>query len=234
MIIIHRIMSTSLLFLAFLYVGASAMAQVKDSENRDISLTVLNKKGRPVRNVVAQSLRTGKAGITDRSGSCVFGNMADDDTLSIRLTKNRRIAIPVTGMDSIVVKAVSAKFYAYFASRDDGNSSTVKIKRPLSPDDNTILDVQEILKKNSYSNLTDLLKGHASGINISTGTMNRGPSSISSGTQPIVVIDGVEVGTLEQANFIVNIYSIKTIEIQKNASGYGIRGANGVIVIKTQ
>ena len=244
---IHHFFSTSILFIAFLSTGMNISAQDINSQNRDIYLKILNKKGRPVKNVVVESLNTGQAFISDRSGLIVFKDMTDDDSLSVLLAMNGRVIIPVTGLDSIVIKAISATFYSYTGQQ---GQNVIVTKSPLSTDDHTFLDVPAILKKTSYGTLVELLRGEVPGINVSpTGTNvtynvslpdnpivspNRGPTSINSGTEPLVILDGVSLGTFSAANSMVNIHSIISIEIQKNASGYGVRGANGAIVIKTQ
>ena len=214
-------------------------AQNMDAQNRAITLKVLDKKERPVRNIVVQSVNTGKAGMTDRSGLFVFEDMADDDKISVMMKKNGQIVIPVTGMDLIVVKTISSNLYSY---EKNGEVRTTKIERPFATDGNTILDVPAILQQRSYTSLIELLRVNAAGLNITSElspssntavSMGRGPTSITSGTQPLVVLDGIPF-SLSEANFSVNVYTIKTIEINKNGTGYGVRGSNGVIVIKTQ
>jgi hypothetical protein len=230
-------MKTIVIFFCSFLMSIGAWAQNVDPQNRDISLRILNKKGRPVKNMVVQSRITGKAGITDKSGLFVFEGISDNDTLSVRLGNNSQVAIPVKGMDYIVVKAASSKYYSYF-NQQDGESSGVTVwKSPLSANENVILDVQDMLKQRSYGSLIELLRGQVSGINISSeGSVAPvgGPNSISSTKEPLVVVDGVPVGTLSEANSMVNIYAIKFIEIKKNATSYGVRGAGGVIEISTK
>jgi len=212
-------------------------AQNEDSSNRDISLKILNKKGRPVKNIVVQSKITGKSGITDRSGMYVFRDMSDNDTLSVKMSNNSHVVIPVKDMDLIVVKAVSSKFYSYFDEQQGENNSSTVQKVPLSADDNLILDVPAMLKQQSYSSLVELLRGQVSGIDISSDgrvAPVRGPNSISNQREPLVVLDDVVLGTLAEANSLVSIYAIKTIEIQKSATRYGVRGSGGVILISSQ
>jgi len=228
-------MKTLRVIICLFFLCAVASAQNNKLETRAIALKILDKKERPVRNVVVQSVNTGKGGMTDRSGVFVFEDMSDDDKISIMMKNNGQIVIPVAGMELIVVKTTSSKLYSY---ENKGTVMNVKLERPLASDDNTILDVQAMLKQRSYSSLIELLQGNVAGLNISTNdesvTMGRGPTSINSGNQPMVVLDGVVVGSVATANSMVNVHNIKTIEIQKNASGYGIRGANGVIVINTR
>ena len=212
-------------------------AQNEDSSNRDISLKILNKKGRPVKNIVVQSKITGKSGITDRSGMYVFRDMSDNDTLSVKMSNNSHVVIPVKDMDLIVVKAVSSKFYSYFDEQQGENNSSTVQKVPLSADDNLILDVPAMLKQQSYSSLVELLRGQVSGIDISSDgrvAPVRGPNSINNTIEPLVILDGVALGSLSAANSLVSIYAIKTIEIQKSATRYGVRGSGGVILISSQ
>ena len=233
---LHKIINTSLLLSAFMCTGMNANAQDTVFPNRDISVKILNKKGRPLPNIIVQS-RTGKAGITDRSGLYVFEDMSDNDTLSVRLGNNGQIIIPVKDMDFIMVKAVSARYYSYFNQQDGDDDAVIVRKLPLSASEHLILDVPEMLKQRSYSSLIELLRGQVSGINVSPEgqvTPVGGPNSIINQREPLVLMDGVDMGTLSAANSMVSVYDVKTIEIRKNGAGYGVRGAGGVILIRTQ
>ncbi len=66
----------------------------------------------------------------------------------------------------------------------------------------------------------------------------RGQSTLAGNTQPLYVIDGVQVeaGAFGALNGI-NPHDIASIEVLKDPASlsyYGLRGANGVIVIKTK
>lgn len=101
---------------------------------------------------------------------------------------------------------------------------------------------KEALSDRTLFSLADAMKGKAAGVQITQndgtpGSENtiriRGASSISGGSTPLYVIDGV---MQEDANN-VNPGDIESIEILKDASGtaiYGARGANGVIMITTK
>ncbi|MGE5520891.1 MAG: SusC/RagA family TonB-linked outer membrane protein, partial [Candidatus Dadabacteria bacterium] len=112
-----------------------------------------------------------------------------------------------------------------------------------------------------------LLQGRAAGVEVNTGSAApggavnvriRGLSSISGGTEPLYVVDGVIVNTATQDNTnslkvgtnpgnsyqeaqngltAINPQDIENIEILKDASAtaiYGSRGANGVVIITTK
>ena len=58
----------------------------------------------------------------------------------------------------------------------------------------------------------------------------RGISSVNSSTEPLILVDGVEVRDLSN----INPMDVESIDVLKDASAsiYGVRGANGVIIVK--
>lgn len=95
--------------------------------------------------------------------------------------------------------------------------------------------------KNYYRNLADYLR-QVPGVNIS-GSGNdqkvtiRGVSSFYLGIEPLFVIDGTVIGTnYFQANNLINVWDIDYVRVLKGAEAsiYGVRGGNGVILITTK
>lgn len=117
------------------------------------------------------------------------------------------------------------------------------------------------------TSIDKLLQGRAAGVEVNTGSAApggainvriRGLSSISGGTEPLYVVDGIIVNTATQDNTnslkvgtnpgnsyqeaqngltAINPQDIESIEILKDASAtaiYGSRGANGVVLITTK
>jgi TonB-dependent SusC/RagA subfamily outer membrane receptor len=66
----------------------------------------------------------------------------------------------------------------------------------------------------------------------------RGESSIYASNEPLYVIDGIAIEPGPNGALVgINPADIRSIEVLKDAIGttmYGVRGANGVIVIKTK
>lgn len=66
----------------------------------------------------------------------------------------------------------------------------------------------------------------------------RGITSFRGGTEPLYVIDGVPIRPGPGGSLVgINPYDIETIEVLKDAAAtamWGVRGANGVIVITTK
>jgi len=94
------------------------------------------------------------------------------------------------------------------------------------------LSIQEILMRRFPG--VWVTRGPGGGIAIRI----RGSTSIYGSNEPLYVIDGLPItpgpgGSL----FGINPYDIESIQVLKNAADtamYGVRGANGVIVIKTK
>ena len=225
------------IFFSFILMSLAAWAQDASFPKRDIPLKIVNKRGRPVKNIIVRSLSADKAGITDRNGLFVFREMSDNDTLSVMLSGPGEAIFPVAGMDSIVVTLRSARLYSYI----DTKGQSVYIERDQNNTKaNTLLDVPALLRQVTYNSLAELLQGRVAGLNIASGNSGgvasgniRGINSLMGSTEPLVVLDGKEVGIFSDANSIVDVYSIKTIEVLKSAPEWGTRGGNGVILIET-
>lgn len=99
-------------------------------------------------------------------------------------------------------------------------------------------------KDRSFSNVTQALAGSLPGVNITQAQgapgvtpiiRIRGISSITAGTNPLFVVDGVP---LENFNLnMINPQDIQSVEVLKDASSaaiYGSRGASGVIIVTTK
>ena len=235
----RRIIIINLILIAFLCTGIDARTQNTDLPDRDISLKVLNKRGRPVRKIIAHSLHTGAGGITDRTGQFIFKDMADDDTISVNLPHYGNTLIPVAGMESIELMVDRAGSYSY----QDNTGQSVVIKTNDASHPTTVLDVQAILEKNpNISSVSELLQFYGgSGIDVRgvgspVGDGNvtiRGGSNTfrnSSSSPPLIVLNGMPVSSVMG----IDVYQVKTIEVVKDGVGWGSRGANGAILINTR
>ncbi len=161
-----------------------------------------------------------------------------------RSTINITLAPDLKALDEVVVVG-----YGTQMKRDvTGAISTVK--------------AEELNKFKSSGSLDQALQGQATGVQVSstsgvpgapTRVLIRGTNSISSGTEPLWIIDGMilssqgggELGgagrstATEGQNPLstINPNDIESIEILKDASAtaiYGSRGANGVIIVTTK
>ncbi len=102
----------------------------------------------------------------------------------------------------------------------------------------------ERFEDRSFNNVLQSMSGQLPGVNITQAqgapgsspiVRIRGISSITAGTEPLYVVDGLP---LEDFNLnMINPQDIESVEVLKDASSaaiYGSRGANGVILITTK
>lgn len=87
----------------------------------------------------------------------------------------------------------------------------------------------------TYGNFVDALQGKATGVAISGSQIRiRGIGSISNGSDPLYVVDGVIMG---DAFNLISSNDIESIDVQKDAAAtsiFGSRASNGVIIITTK
>lgn len=98
------------------------------------------------------------------------------------------------------------------------------------------------LVKVATSDIGEMLRGKAAGVQVtlasgapggSSTIRIRGQSSISGGNDPIVIADGVRIGSIND----INANDIASLEVLKDAAAqaiYGARASNGVILITTK
>jgi TonB-dependent SusC/RagA subfamily outer membrane receptor len=82
----------------------------------------------------------------------------------------------------------------------------------------------------SYRNIYDMLRGEVPGVQVNgTSIRIQGASSLMLSTEPLFVVDGVTVSSIDGILPLM----VKSIEVLKGSSAsiYGSRGANGVILI---
>jgi TonB-dependent SusC/RagA subfamily outer membrane receptor len=124
--------------------------------------------------------------------------------------------------------------------RPAGTASQPGPKRP----DNSTVTSEEIQRQvSSDEPLEKVLQGRVAGVTV-IRTANgiavriRGGSSVYGNNEPLYVIDGMPIQPGPNGALTgLNPYDIESIKVLKDAADtamYGIRGANGVIVIKTK
>jgi TonB-dependent starch-binding outer membrane protein SusC len=120
---------------------------------------------------------------------------------------------------------------------------TASTPRP-SPATPSTVTAEEIERKASGEPIEKMLQGRVSGVIVEQAAGGgiavriRGAGSFYGSNQPLYVIDGVPFNAGPNGALTgVNPHDIESIQVLKNPADtgiYGMRGANGVIVIKTK
>ena len=85
-----------------------------------------------------------------------------------------------------------------------------------------------------YTDMYDYLRGRVPGVSVSADKRItiRGIGSINSSIEPLILLDGVTITDLST----ISPSDVESVDVLKDSSTsmYGVRGANGVIIIKTK
>ncbi|WP_240723657.1 SusC/RagA family TonB-linked outer membrane protein, partial [Flavobacterium sp. J27] len=139
-----------------------------------------------------------------------------------QITINATLASDVE-LDEVIVVGYGVK------KKSDIISSVVRVK-------------SEDLTKVATSDVGEMLRGKAAGVQVtlasgapggSSTIRIRGQRSINGGNDPIVIADGVRIGSIND----INANDIESLEVLKDAAAqsiYGARASNGVILITTK
>ncbi|RXG24787.1 SusC/RagA family TonB-linked outer membrane protein [Leeuwenhoekiella aequorea] len=182
-----------------------------------------------------------------------------DGNYNLSATEGAVLNFSYVGFKNQKVTVTSASTYniTLAASADELDEVLVvgygtQSKRTLT--DNIVKLTSEDISEVPVSNFQSALVGKAAGVQITQtngkvdGGLNirvRGATSISAGTQPLYVLDGIPLYNANESSngaptnplLSISPNEIESIEVLKDASSaaiYGSRGANGVIIITTK
>jgi TonB-dependent SusC/RagA subfamily outer membrane receptor len=171
--------------------------------------------------------------ITDRNGLYQIKVSPENKKIGILTFTNGIVEEALDGRNTINFKFEGSVSNQKSAEVDrdeeaiDVGYGTVKRKSLTSP-------VGEIdgtkSKYASYNSIYEMIRGEVPGVQVSGNSiMIRGATSLNSGNEPLFVVDGVPVLTVEN----IQPQMVKSIQILKGSAAaiYGTRGSNGVIII---
>lgn len=205
---------------------------------RTVKGTVVDKSDIPV--IGASVLEVGNP--TNGTVTDIDGNF----TLSVK--SNGELQISYIGYVTQVVKVENRKQIRIVLEEDSKALDEVvvvafgKMKKEAFTGSAGVMKTEELAKA-QVSNAASALAGRVAGLQMSTTSAQMGSSpsitirgigSISSDTEPLVVVDGMPYdGDLN----LINPQDIESMTVLKDAASnalYGARGANGVIMITTK
>lgn len=199
---------------------------------------ITDREGKGIPNVKVSLLNAKeKRTRTDRKGRFGLTDVPAGDTLKL-VWKKETYVVPVAGRKSLrIVWEFPSHALQAEESQDlvDFGYGFVK-RREFTGYSNGISG--EELRRSGATTILGALQGRIAGLNISTSpapggaeeVMIHGRKTFYGSTTPLFVVDGVIVDDLS----IVNIYDVEYVEVMKEASIYGSRGANGAILVRTK
>ncbi len=229
-------MSNKLILFRLVFLVFILLTSISHGQDKNIEGIVSDNSGVPLPGVTVILKGTnfgtstdfdGNFNLTVNTGEIIVFSYVGFKTKEVKIgnsnTYNIILEEESTALDEIVVVGYGTR------KKSDIISSVTTVK-------------SEDLNRVPSSDIGDMLKGQAAGVFITPGDSGpgsssniliRGQSSINGGNNPIVIVDGVPVGSIND----VNSNDIASMEILKDAAAqaiYGARASNGVILISTK
>ena len=171
---------------------------------------------------------------TDKKGRFGLTDVQPDDTLHLVVSKKETILVPVEGRRGIrIVLAGSGEAKAE-NDEEIANTGYGFVKRREFTGVSSGISGDR-LRATGSRDIMSALRGLVPGLVVSGSSGNydvtiRGKHSLMLSNEPLYVVDGVTVPSLD----FISIYDVDHVEVIKDASQYGSRGANGAIVVTTK
>ncbi len=216
--------------------GSAVQAQNKKSQTVTVEGVVVDENNKPVEGVVVKVQEKRIESLTGKDGH--FYMLVDPfDVLVVDVDGYRPIVTPVMGKDSHTLKLEK---FLHHENEMVGVAYGEQSKRSITSAISSI-GVGEI-SKNSVTSIQQAMDGTLSGLysmrnggeNIGKNNFNffvRGKATNATAT-PLIFVDNME------ANIdLIDFNEVESISVLKDAAAlalYGMRGANGVILIKTK
>ena len=204
--------------------SAEAAAQ---QQAKPVKGNVVDENGEPLIGVSVKIVGANGGAVTDLNGD-----------FTVQGAEGKELQFSYTGYKTLTVKAgvglMSIKMEPDMMGLDEVvviGFGTVR-KRDLT---GSVAQIKsDVLLQTPTSDVATALQGRITGLDVNgTELRIRGNRSISGNNAPLVIIDGVQGGSMSD----LNPDDIETIDVLKDASStaiYGSQGANGVIIITTK
>ena len=219
----------------FLLIFAGFLFLHSWGQTRDVSGIVVSENGFPIKNIKLSVVDIPVSAKTNKSGRFLLKKVQSEDTIVVHIGKKSYVKIHLADFDSLKI-VLSDKM----VSIHDGENAPI-----MAPIQEAVSNMHEtrsvsvitskMIERRSLLSIADAIKNMAPGVNVVNGgsgelivTM-RGIKSFTLPQNALIILDGMET-TFDQANAI-SVHEVDNIEINKDGIGYGVKGANGVVII---
>ncbi|GET25647.1 SusC/RagA family TonB-linked outer membrane protein [Prolixibacter sp. NT017] len=205
---------------------AAATPATAQETVKTVTGKVTDSKGQPLPGVTIIIKGTTQGTITDANGNYRLPEVPGNAVLVFSFVGMKTQELAVTNRSYITVTMQEERLQlnetivvGYGSQKKADLTSAISTLGP-----------KEVLK--APGGVTDALQGSIAGVNVSGGKIRiRGTSSITGGTDPLWVVDGVIDGAIPNED---EIASIQVLKDAASCAIYGVRGANGVILVTTK
>ena len=217
--------------LFFLILGVLAFVSVSAQKQDGVPFNgiVEDALGHPLKGAKVWVVSQNFFATSDKMGKFGLTNVMPTDTIHVKFKKHV-YDVPVDSMRSIRVRIADELKVEAQEDEELVNIGYGFVKRRESCSATSGVP-GEALVRTGRTNVVDALQGLVPGLSVSNGkAIIRGIATINSTTEPLYMVDGVEVQSLS----FVSVYDVDRVEVLKDANIYGAKGANGAILVTTK
>ena len=230
----HTIYKVAVLTGFLLQVAYFSSAQEPIKKDTLVGL-ILGKNGKAIRNVPVSYKGSKEIVRSDKKGIFIIIGEALPDSLNLLLPSKKLIQIPVNGMSFLKIMTHETSFTVNESKNEILNIGYGTEKRSNSIS-TTLSITGDQLRETGERNIILAIAGKIPGVNLaykedgSPTLVIRGGTTLEGNNDPLYTLDG---SIIDNPSFI-NINDVTKVDVLKDGSIYGVRGANGVIQISTK
>lgn len=222
------------LLLSFVFTSLSCLGLC--AQKKDVAGTVVDLDGKPLKGIRVGVVNTKILEKTDKQGAFYLEGVFPTDSVVVYLKGNRGARFV---LGEVTRLRLVLKNDALMIGNDKETTGSVSLETlVLKKYGSGSVVTAQMIERNNYLTIKEAVKACIPGISFdySEGgekVVIRGSKSLNLSTEPLVILDGVET-TFNAADQSCHVNDVEIIEVIKDGLGYGAKGANGVIVIKTK
>lgn len=217
----------TLLFAALMSLSAAAADSEKGVPFNGL---ILDSAMKPMKKVRVYNKDRSRYATSDKQGRFGLTDVGPTDTITIEIKKDKFL-IPVEGRKSL--KIIFGTPINAYQDDDLVNEGYNYVKRREYTGTSSGISGEQ-LRRSGQRNVLDALSGMVPGLIINNidghrAANIRGIRSLTLSNEALYILDGSPVESLD----FVNVYEVDHVEVLKSAPQYGMRGANGAIIVTT-
>lgn len=226
------------IFLLIAFLGiinlSFSKTQVLIKEDTLVGL-IVNKNGRGISNIHVSVKGKQEIIKTDRKGIFIVMGTPLPDSITVIMPSKKMFQIPVGGNYFIKITNLGTD-YTVSQAKDEIINIGYGSKRRSQSSSSEISVSGDVLRETGERNIVLALAGKVPGLSLihndngDVALRMRGGTSFEGGNDPLYIVDGAIV---EDIRFI-SLNDVDKVDILKDGSIYGSRGANGVIIVTTK
>lgn len=227
------IMNRNVFLLVMLLMVSSLYAQ---ESTINLSGTVRMPKGEPIKGVVVAVVNESKSAKTNKNGEFLLKKIQPNDLIEVIFQKKRVAAFPLNGNRQVRIDLLDNHIRVLFGNGNDEMFALFEVPKKANIQSDVV--TAEMIEKSGANTLTEIIRRFIPSVQFITTSGGvvpnfRGISSINNVNGALILVNGVDMA-FSTAETSISKHDIATIEAVKDGAGYGVRGASGVILIKTK